>query len=76
MFQVYIEILNENDNVPLSEEAVYYSIIQEESPAGTEVLRIWATDKDKDANQEITYRINSGNPEGFFAINSTTGETK
>lgn len=74
MFQVYIEILNENDNVPLSEEAVYYPSIEEESPTGTEVLRIKATDKDKDSNQEITYKINSGNPEGFFAINSTTGK--
>lgn len=72
--QVYIEILNENDNVPLSEEAVYYPSIREESPAGTEVLRIIATDRDKDPNQEITYKINSGNPEGFFAINSTTGK--
>lgn len=76
MFQVYIEILNENDNVPLSEEAVYYPTIEEESPAGTEILQIKATDKDKDPNQIITYKINSGNPEGFFAIHSTTGELR
>lgn len=29
---------------------------------------------DSDPLQTITYRITSGNPEGFFAINSTTGE--
>nr|CAI5824744.1 unnamed protein product [Callosobruchus analis] len=67
-------ILNENDNVPLSEEAVYYPSVAEDSPPGTEVLQIKATDRDKDPNQEITYKITSGNPEGFFAINSTTGE--
>lgn len=73
-FQVYIEVVNENDNVPLSEEPVYYPSIQEDSPAGSAVLQIRATDKDKDPNQKITYKITSGNPEGFFAINSTTGK--
>lgn len=73
-FQVYIEVVNENDNVPLSEEPVYYPSIQEDSPSGSLVLQIRATDKDKDPNQKITYKITSGNPEGFFSINSTTGK--
>ncbi|XP_056644010.1 fat-like cadherin-related tumor suppressor homolog isoform X1 [Diorhabda sublineata] len=71
--EVYIEVLNENDNVPLSEEAVYYPNIPEESPEGTTVLQIRATDRDKDPNQKITYKITSGNPEGFFVINSSEG---
>lgn len=57
----------------MSEEAVYYPSVPEESPAGVEVLQIRATDRDRDPTQEITYKITSGNPEGFFAINSTTG---
>lgn len=73
-FQVYIEVLNENDNVPLSDEAVYYPSIPEESPEGRSVLQIHATDNDKDPNQQITYKIISGNPEGFFTINSATGK--
>lgn len=72
-FQVYIEVLNENDNVPLSEKTVYYPTIPEESPEGRSVLQIHATDEDKDPNQKITYKIISGNPEGFFSINSATG---
>lgn len=72
--QVYIEVLNENDNVPLSEQAVYYPTIPEESPEGRSVLQIRATDEDKDPNQKITYQIISGNPEGFFSINSATGK--
>lgn len=71
---MYIEVLNENDNVPLSEQAVYYPNIPEESPEGTTVLQIRATDRDKDPHQKITYKISSGNPEGFFAINSSTGK--
>lgn len=73
LFQVYIEVLNENDNIPLSEKAVYYPTIPEESPEGRSVLQIHATDEDKDPNQKITYKIISGNPEGFFSINSATG---
>ncbi|KAH1012516.1 hypothetical protein HUJ05_011662 [Dendroctonus ponderosae] len=70
---IYIEVLNENDNVPLSELPVYYPVIQEDSPAGKTVLQIKATDRDKDPNQKISYKIAAGNPEGFFTINSHTG---
>lgn len=73
-FQVFIEVLNENDNVPLSEKAVYYPTVPEESPEGRSVLQIRASDEDKDPNQKITYQIISGNPEGFFSINSVTGK--
>ncbi|XP_030767379.1 fat-like cadherin-related tumor suppressor homolog isoform X3 [Sitophilus oryzae] len=72
--EVYIEVLNENDNIPLSEYPVYYPVIQEDSPPGTLVQEIRASDRDKDPNQELTFRIASGNPEGFFTINTKTGE--
>lgn len=39
------------------------------------VLQIVAEDRDVDPDQRITYRITSGNPEGFFAINSSSGES-
>nr|XP_023018375.1 fat-like cadherin-related tumor suppressor homolog [Leptinotarsa decemlineata] len=71
--EVFIEVLNENDNFPLSEEAVYYPSVTEESPVGTTVLQMRAFDRDIDPKQEITYKIISGNPEGFFAMNSSTG---
>ncbi|CAG9825597.1 unnamed protein product [Phaedon cochleariae] len=71
--EVYIQVLDENDNYPLSEEPVYYPSIAEESPAGTVVLQIKATDRDVDPVKNITYKIVSGDPEGFFAINTSTG---
>ncbi|XP_017769468.1 PREDICTED: fat-like cadherin-related tumor suppressor homolog isoform X4 [Nicrophorus vespilloides] len=71
--EIYIKVLNENDNVPLSDEAVYYPSVPEESPAGRVVLQISATDRDRDPGQRITYKIVSGNQEGFFAINPSTG---
>jgi Cadherin domain len=72
--QVYIQIENENDNVPLTEQPVYYPSVPENSPAGTKIIQLEATDDDKDPEQNISYRLMKGNPEGFFAINSTTGK--
>ena len=74
MHQVYIKIENENDNVPLTQNAVYYPTVPESSPPGIKVLQLFAEDKDDDPLQRITYRITAGNPEGFFDINSTTGK--
>lgn len=72
--QVFIQVENVNDNAPLTEHPVYYPLVPESSPAGTKVLQLIAEDGDNDPLQKITYRITSGNPEGFFAINSSTGE--
>lgn len=69
-----MKIQNENDNVPLTENAVYYPQVPESSPAGVKVLQLIAEDRDDDPLQRITYRITSGNPEGFFAINTTSGK--
>ncbi|XP_060526655.1 fat-like cadherin-related tumor suppressor homolog isoform X2 [Cylas formicarius] len=71
--EVYIEVLNENDNMPLSERPVYYPSVLEDSPPGVEVLQIKATDRDRDPAQQLSFKIATGNPEGFFAINSSTG---
>lgn len=65
---------NENDNVPLTENAVYYSSVPENSPAGTSVIQLFAEDADIDPLQKLSYRITSGNPEGFFSINGTNGK--
>lgn len=60
--------------MPLTEQPVYYPSVPENSPAGTKVIQLNATDDDKDPDQKISYRLISGNPEGFFSINTTTGK--
>ncbi|KAK9754794.1 Cadherin domain [Popillia japonica] len=70
--EIYIEVLNENDNIPLSVEPVYYASIVEESPGGKPILQIEATDNDVD-DTIIDYQIITGNPGGLFSINSSTG---
>lgn len=71
--QVYVEVLDENDNTPLTEVPVYYPSVPENSPAGVSVLQIRAFDRDV-SPQQFTFSITSGNPEGYFLINSTTGK--
>lgn len=59
--------------MPLTEQPVYYPSCLENSPPGTKIIQLNATDDDKDPDQKISYRLISGNPEGFFSINTTTG---
>lgn len=73
---MFIRIQNDNDNVPLTEKAVYYPSVPESSPPGVKVLQLMAEDGDDDPLQRITYRITSGNPEGYFTINSTSGKNR
>lgn len=69
-----VEVLNENDNVPLTVQPAYYPSVAENSPAGKVVLRLSASDPDKDTKQKISYRISAGNPDNFFTIDSSSGK--
>lgn len=73
--QVYVEVLDENDNVPLTELPVYYPTVSENSPASVSVLQIRAFDRDV-SPQQFVFTISGGNPEGYFLINSTTGKSR
>ncbi|XP_053564600.1 protocadherin Fat 3 isoform X2 [Bombina bombina] len=71
--EVYIEVEDVNDNAPLTSEPIYYPTVMENSPKDVAVLQIQATDPDSNSNDKLTYKITSGNPQNFFAINSKTG---
>lgn len=72
--QVFVSVTDVNDNVPLSELPVYMPHVPENSPAGTFVVQVTATDGDLDPGLALMYRITGGNPESFFTMDSTTGE--
>ena len=73
--EVYIEVLDVNDNIPQTVEPVYYPAVQENSDPGTSVVRVQASDLDDSTNNQLSYDITSGNPQGFFNINSVTGKS-
>ena len=70
---VLIDVTDVNDNIPQTLEPVYYPAVMENSPEGTSVVQLQAYDLDEDGNNHITYRITSGNPQGFFTINQYSG---
>ncbi|XP_061684884.1 protocadherin Fat 1a isoform X3 [Syngnathoides biaculeatus] len=71
--EVYIEVRDVNDNAPLASEPVYYPSVMENSPKDVSIIQIDALDPDAKSSEKLSYRITSGNPQGFFAINSRTG---
>lgn len=72
--EVYIEVQDVNDNAPQTLEPVYYPSVMENSPKDVSIIQINAVDPDAKASDKLTYRITSGNPQGFFAINAKTGK--
>lgn len=69
---VLIEVDDVNDNRPQTAQPVYYPSVPEGSRQGTEVIQLQAFDHDV-ANGGLSYDITSGNPQGFFAIDRSTG---
>lgn len=71
---VHITVLDENDNVPQFSQKRYIVAVREDVRPHSEILRVSATDEDKDGNAAVHYNIISGNSRGQFAIDSVTGE--
>ncbi|XP_062909211.1 protocadherin Fat 1 [Mobula hypostoma] len=71
--EVFIKISDINDNPPQTTAPVYYASIMENSPVEQSVLQIKADDPDSSSQGQLTFRISSENPRGFFAIDPKTG---
>ncbi|CAB1337111.1 unnamed protein product [Coregonus sp. 'balchen'] len=75
--QITIIVLDNNDNVPLFENNVYKVSINENSPKGTFMVKLKATDNDEGQNGEVKYTFGERTPESVlskFDINPDTGE--
>uniref|UniRef100_A0A671M6S3 Cadherin EGF LAG seven-pass G-type receptor 3-like n=1 Tax=Sinocyclocheilus anshuiensis TaxID=1608454 RepID=A0A671M6S3_9TELE len=71
---VHITVLDENDNVPQFSQKRYVVAVREDVRPHSEILRVSASDQDKEGNAAVHYNIISGNSRGQFAIDSVTGE--
>lgn len=67
-----IILLDENDNHPVFSEDSYEGEVRENLIAGTNILRIIASDIDSGNNSIITYSLNDS-ASGYFTINPVTG---
>lgn len=68
-----VNVQDINDNPPEFTSKYYVASIPEESPIGSEVIRILATSKDTGINAIINYSFIGGNEQKKFAINNDTG---
>ncbi|EJD75084.1 cadherin domain-containing protein [Loa loa] len=77
VLHVFVRVLDRNDHIPLSLRPIYFSSIPENSPEDTVIIKVEAEDKDDLSNRygitNVHFKIISGNPQSFFAIDSKTG---
>lgn len=66
---VQIHLLDVNDNPPVFLQSNYSLVLQDNSPAGTSVLTLIATDKDSSKNgPPFNFQIMEGNEDSMFQI--------
>ncbi|KAM6970545.1 protocadherin gamma-A11-like [Aplochiton taeniatus] len=71
---IQVTVLDANDNKPLFNQNIYKVSIPENSPKGSVVVIVSATDADEGANGEVTYGFESFSTRELFSLNSKTGE--
>lgn len=70
---LFIRVLDENDNNPLFVNKNTNFTIKENSPIGTKIATITAIDADSDGFGKITYLIDKMSSQGVFLIDANTG---
>ncbi|XP_044220363.1 protocadherin beta-16-like [Thunnus albacares] len=76
--QINVNVLDSNDNAPLFTQKIYKSTLRENSPAGTIVITVSASDLDEGSNGKISYAILNSVDDAseVFDINGETGEVR
>ncbi|XP_061090086.1 protocadherin alpha-8-like [Conger conger] len=74
--QIIVNVLDVNDNPPVFSSSLYKVSIFENTPPGTSIITLNATDLDADTNGEIMYsfsKLEQGHTFDIFTIDSHTG---
>ncbi|KAL7984685.1 hypothetical protein Chor_003255, partial [Crotalus horridus] len=77
--QIAVHVLDANDNHPVFDKPTYNVRLVENSPPGTLVIKLNATDFDEGSNGQVRYSLSSHNSEALcriFAIDNITGEIR
>ncbi|XP_036933546.1 protocadherin alpha-3-like [Acanthopagrus latus] len=75
--EIYIDVIDVNDNMPVFTKDTYSAVLQENAPVGTTVIQVNATDLDDGTNGEVIYSFGSDVKDKIrelFDIDSVTGE--
>ncbi|XP_063733007.1 LOW QUALITY PROTEIN: protocadherin alpha-3-like [Eleginops maclovinus] len=77
--QIVISVLDINDNLPIFSQTLYKTQVPENTPLGTIVIAVNATDADEGLNSDIVYSLRSKDQDhvlDIFEIDSQTGVIK
>ncbi|KAM3925504.1 protocadherin alpha-C2-like isoform 1-T1 [Leptodactylus fuscus] len=77
--QISIRVMDTNDNTPFFDKSTYKAILLENSPVGTLVVKLNATDPDEGSNGQVMYSFSSYTPQKvrqLFNIEPRTGEVR
>ncbi|XP_028272673.1 protocadherin beta-16-like [Parambassis ranga] len=76
--QIFITVLDANDNAPVFTKSVYKATVAENSLKGTLVTTVSASDADHGSNGKITYSIRNtlDDVRHLFEVNEHTGEVR
>ncbi|CAM9463302.1 unnamed protein product [Bubo scandiacus] len=76
--QIHIVVLDVNDNAPIFTQERYTGQVLENSPEGSVVLSVVATDQDAGPNGDITYEFSQvvGQSHSAFVIDPVSGEIR
>ncbi|XP_069825342.1 protocadherin alpha-C2-like [Dendropsophus ebraccatus] len=77
--QISIRVMDTNDNTPFFDKSTYKASLLENSPPGTLVVKLNATDPDEGSNGEVIYSFSSYTPQKvreLFNIEPRTGEVR
>lgn len=69
---VFVNVINLNDNDPIFSAKVYNASVDENSPSGTFVITVKATDADAGNYGKLTYGL-TGDHSEHFAVSADTG---
>ncbi|KAM5214061.1 protocadherin alpha-5-like [Hipposideros larvatus] len=75
--QLFINVLDANDNAPEFDKSIYNVKLLENTPNGTLVIKLNASDADEGINKEIVYLFSNlvlDNVKSKFTINPNSGE--
>ncbi|XP_027864309.1 protocadherin gamma-A5-like isoform X37 [Xiphophorus couchianus] len=74
--QITVNVLDINDNAPVFTKSVYKTTLVENSPRGTSVIAVRASDKDEGLNGQVSYTITNSKQRlsELFQIDRKSGE--
>ncbi|XP_035265747.1 protocadherin gamma-A11-like isoform X30 [Anguilla anguilla] len=75
VMKINIKVLDANDNAPVFTRKLYRAAVPENSPNGTVVINVSATDADKGVNGDVTYAFRhiALSDNGLFKIDERSG---